>query len=207
MRTKGKIVSWNDAKGFGFIAPNSGGRQVFVHIKAFSNRGRRPETDQLVTYVLSTDKRGRPCASNATLAGDRLPHQTKWNPHSLSTFVAPVFLVLIGTAAFASLIPPWVLALYLAASLCTFILYAVDKSAAQKGNWRTPENTLHLFALAGGWPGALLAQQTLRHKSRKQPFRILFWMTVIVNCGVLTWGFTPGGSDALQTLTSSVLLG
>ena len=48
MRRKGKITSWNDDKGFGFIAPVSGGRQVFVHVKAFENRTRRPGINQLV---------------------------------------------------------------------------------------------------------------------------------------------------------------
>jgi cold shock CspA family protein len=62
MRTKGKIASWNDKKGFGFITPDAGGKQVFIHIKAFSNRNRRPEINQLVTYALSANNQGRPCA-------------------------------------------------------------------------------------------------------------------------------------------------
>jgi len=62
MRTKGKITSWNDEKGFGFISPSSGDKQVFVHIKAFSNRSLRPEINQFVSYSLATDKHGRPYA-------------------------------------------------------------------------------------------------------------------------------------------------
>lgn len=38
MRTKGKITFWNDEKGYGFITPSAGLKQVFVHIRAFSNR-------------------------------------------------------------------------------------------------------------------------------------------------------------------------
>ena len=72
---------------------------------------------------------------------------------------------------------------YLFISLLTFVIYAKDKSAAEKGSWRIPENTLHFLALIGGWPGALLAQQVLRHKSKKQPFRVVFWITVLLNCG------------------------
>ena len=75
--------------------------------------------------------------------------------------------------------------IYLAVSLFTFIVYALDKSAAKAGRWRTPEKTLHILALIGGWPGALLAQQKLRHKSQKQPFRIIFWFTVAMNLAVL----------------------
>ncbi|WP_417910014.1 DUF1294 domain-containing protein [Candidatus Electronema sp. PJ] len=74
---------------------------------------------------------------------------------------------------------------YLLISLLTFVIYAKDKSAAAKGSWRIPENTLHFLALIGGWPGALLAQQVLRHKSKKQPFRFVFYLTVLLNCGLL----------------------
>ena len=41
-------------------------------------------------------------------------------------------------------------------------MYALDKSAAKKGGQRTPENTLHLLSLGGGWPGAMYAQQLLQ---------------------------------------------
>ena len=38
MRYQGKLVEWNDAKGFGFVLPNAGGRKIFVHLNAFSSR-------------------------------------------------------------------------------------------------------------------------------------------------------------------------
>lgn len=46
---------------------------------------------------------------------------------------------------------------------------------------------LHLLALIGGWPGALIAQRVFRHKSRKPSFRIVFLFTVVVNCAALLW--------------------
>ena len=159
MRTKGKLTTWNDEKGFGFITPNAGGKQVFIHIKAFGNRNRRPEINQVVTYELSSDGKGRPCAIKATLAGDRLPERVKRSNDSLLIIVAAFFLVIVGISVLTTKIPPLVLAIYILASLLTFIMYAVDKSAAQKGAWRTQESTLHLLSLAGGWPGALAAQQ------------------------------------------------
>jgi uncharacterized membrane protein YsdA (DUF1294 family) len=85
------------------------------------------------------------------------------------------------------------LAGYVLISLLTLIVYAVDKSAARKGGRRVRERTLHLMALTGGWPGALIAQRLLRHKSRKQPFRAVFWLTVVLNCAVCMWLLTPYG--------------
>jgi uncharacterized membrane protein YsdA (DUF1294 family) len=75
--------------------------------------------------------------------------------------------------------------MYLLLSVICFFAYAADKSAARRGQRRTPESRLLLLGLLGGWPGALLAQQFLRHKTRKQPFRTLFWCTVAVNLSLL----------------------
>ena len=54
--------------------------------------------------------------------------------------------------------------------------------------------------VAGGWPGALIAQQTLRHKSKKTSFIIVLWATVIINGVALAWAITPGGRIAVQGL-------
>ena len=78
---------------------------------------------------------------------------------------------------------PTVLLAYLGLSLLAFLAYALDKSAAISGRRRIAEQTLHVFALAGGWPGALFAQQFLRHKTSKQSFVYAFWFTVLVNVG------------------------
>jgi uncharacterized membrane protein YsdA (DUF1294 family) len=55
----------------------------------------------------------------------------------------------------------------------TFAAFALDKAAAESSRRRTPERTLLLLAGIGGSLGALLAQQVLRHKTRKQPFRAI----------------------------------
>lgn len=83
---------------------------------------------------------------------------------------------------------------YLGLSLLTLLVYARDKAAARSGAWRTPENTLHMLALLGGWPGAWYAQRRLRHKLRKQRFRALFWMTALLNLAALGYLFLPYGS-------------
>ncbi|WP_040500587.1 DUF1294 domain-containing protein, partial [Ideonella sp. B508-1] len=64
--------------------------------------------------------------------------------------------------------------------------------------WRTPESTLHWMGLLCGWPGALLAQQVLRHKTSKTSFIVVFWLTVLVN--VVGFVALHAGVDGLQTL-------
>jgi uncharacterized membrane protein YsdA (DUF1294 family) len=58
-------------------------------------------------------------------------------------------------------------------NLLTFGAFALDKAAAENRRRRTPEITLLSLALVGGSLGALTAQQLLRHKTRKQPFRAI----------------------------------
>jgi uncharacterized membrane protein YsdA (DUF1294 family) len=79
------------------------------------------------------------------------------------------------------------LSAYVVLSIITFVAYGLDKSAAERGRWRTPESTLHLLSLAGGWPGALVGQRVFRHKTRKQPFRTIFWVTVAANITAIAW--------------------
>jgi uncharacterized membrane protein YsdA (DUF1294 family) len=70
-------------------------------------------------------------------------------------------------------------------SVITFCAYGLDKFRVQKGLWRIPEKVLHILELCCGWPGALLAQRLLRHKSYKGSFRIVFWAMVVFNVGLL----------------------
>lgn len=86
---------------------------------------------------------------------------------------APMRLVLLAGLAYGLM------------SLITYAVYAVDKAAARQGRRRVPERMLHIFALLGGWPGALLAQQHLRHKSSKTRFLALFWLTVLIHMAVV----------------------
>jgi len=108
--------------------------------------------------------------------------------------IATLFLAIICGLAAGGTLPIGVPALYLAASIAAAIAYGTDKSAAQRGAWRTPETTLHVLALMGGWPGALVAQRVFRHKSRKPSFLFAFWATVALNCGALVWLWWMGGS-------------
>ena len=102
-----------------------------------------------------------------------------------------VIVMVFGTGLAAAMLawrlPLWVGALYAALSLLCFAAYSLDKAAARSGARRTRESTLLLMGLAGGWPGAVLAQQWLRHKNAKAAFQWRFWTTVCANAGLCAW--------------------
>ncbi len=200
MRHKGKITSWKGNKGFGFIAPLDGGHKVFVHISAFKNRSHRPDIGEVVTYTVTKDAQGRTQAVNATLPGDKLPKMSAKRPSRIPASFACLFLIVVGISVFATGLPFIILGAYLFISTVTYFAYAIDKSSAQAGHWRISETALQLLALVGGWPGALLAQQILRHKSRKGSFRVVLWIAVLLNCAALAWLHTDEGRTFLQRL-------
>ncbi len=70
-------------------------------------------------------------------------------------------------------------------NVVTYVLYWLDKRAAVNGSWRIPESTLLLTGLAGGTPAALMAQQRLRHKTKKLSFRLKFLAVTAIQVGVL----------------------
>jgi uncharacterized membrane protein YsdA (DUF1294 family) len=75
----------------------------------------------------------------------------------------------------------------LAVNGLTFAMFALDKRAAERGAWRVPERRLLILAVFGGAPGALCAQQTLRHKTKKEPFRTSLWAISATQAGLLAW--------------------
>lgn len=202
MRHQGKITTWKDDQGFGFITPNLGGPEVFAHIKSFTKRQQRPEVGQIVTYEQVRDARGRLQATRIDFVGSsRKTRATKTTgPSRLPLAIAGIFLAFVALSALTGKLPLAVLGLYAGASAAAFIAYAADKSAARDDRWRTKENTLHLLALIGGWPGALVAQNRLRHKTSKASFLAVFWTTVLLNCGALGLLSRPAGASALKAL-------
>ncbi len=200
MRYQGRITTWKDEKGFGFITPMDGGEQVFVHISSFSNRRRRPNGEEFVSYELTRDAKGRAQANAVAYVGDWDMPSAPRGRSNIPPILAVCFLVFVVVVVVAGRLPVAVLALYLVMSIVAFVAYAFDKSAASRGKWRVQESTLHLFALLGGWPGALAAQRLLRHKSAKVSFQAMFWVTVVLNCGGLGWLLSPAGARTLRSI-------
>lgn len=91
-----------------------------------------------------------------------------------------------------------VLSVYVVMSVVTFIVFAWDKRAAERGRRRVPEARLHLLELLGGWPGGLIGQVALRHKHRKLKYMAVFWLIVVLHAaGWMLWlrlgHVAPGG--------------
>ncbi|MFO0888602.1 MAG: cold shock and DUF1294 domain-containing protein [Isosphaeraceae bacterium] len=201
MRRSGTIRTWKDDEGYGFIVPEGGGPDVFVHISAFGGRGkgRRPVAGDLVTFELSTDKRARPRAQDVTFGDEGVVTRALDHRGTVPIVVGLAYLGLLAVAAGFGRLPWLVPILVLGMSAAAFVIYAVDKSAARNGRRRVPESTLHTLSLLGGWPGAMLAQQTLRHKSSKTSFRLVYWATVALNVLAVLALTVPTARHALLT--------
>lgn len=214
---KGCLRQWNEEKGFGFIKPELGGADVFVHASAVFG-AKRLSQGQTLLYLCAPDERGRLKATHVRVAGElaidnpdirraprtvkatakpRAPRvsgsspklRTKHQPSARSNAGIKVY----GVALVFSLLPflgcvqaykaghSWPAYGYLLMSLFAFMAYWKDKRSAQQGEWRTPENTLHVLELLGGWAGAWLARQWLRHKTNKASFLATSRFVVLIH--------------------------
>jgi len=117
----------------------------------------------------------------------RRPAAAPYRFDATSALVLAAFALGYAVVALVRGLPLWTHLLYAGASVLCFVLYAVDKGAARAGRDRIPESTLLGLGLVGGWPGALVAQQALRHKTVKRAFRIRFWLSVVANVAIFAW--------------------
>ncbi|QQG65673.1 DUF1294 domain-containing protein [Desulfobulbus oligotrophicus] len=186
MKYAGKITEWNDDRGFGFIEPKGGGNRVFVHISNVKSRSRRPIIEDPVTYSMVKDSQGRLQATRVSLAAAQRISGSQvffWLRITLGFFA----LVLVALASALHKLPLIIAGSYFLCSLISFLAYTGDKRAAKRGAWRTPESTLHLLDFLGGWPGGIIAQQILHHKTVKGSFQFVFWLSVLANIGGVWW--------------------
>lgn len=201
MRFEGSLTSWNDERGFGYIESTQGGEPIFVHITAWPRGSSRPRLKQAVSFEVELGPKGKRARNVQLCPARRAPKRSartsraQWGTATL--FAIPAFLLVYALVAVFWKPAHWVAMLYLMASVAAFVVYAADKSAAARGAWRVSEKTLHLLSIVGGWPGALLAQQLLRHKSTKPMFRQVFWATVALNVLGLLMFASPWGRELL----------
>lgn len=170
----GTIIEWQADKGYGFVA-HQGGR-VFLHIKDFAERHKRPTVGDQIRFVFGRDAKGRSCATRAA-------HVRDGGRFTISHLLFLLgLLVLPGVAAYHLPMHRGVFCGYaMCLSFFTYAMYAHDKHLARTRTWRLPEAALHFFEILGGWPGAFIAQRYIRHKSAKPSFQITFWLIVLLH--------------------------
>ncbi|WP_035992038.1 DUF1294 domain-containing protein [Leptolyngbya sp. KIOST-1] len=196
----GKLITWKDDRGFGFVQPDDGSKDVFLHISELRDATRRPRQNDTIYYYSAIQPNGKTRAVNAFIAGARQRSPKAgavWGSgptQSLARFPL-VELLLLSIVPFAGVAQvawlmgnPLPLLLYPLMSIVTYALYADDKKRARQNAWRTTEGTLHICELLGGWPGGFVAQQVLRHKSQKKTYQAEFWAIVAAHhVGWLVW--------------------
>ncbi len=197
---RGRVTDWKDDRGFGFIEPEAGGERVFFHISGVARGAPRPSTGATVSFELGRSADGKLRATNVGPAGFAAVSNNLTSKRVVLSVAALLvlpglwWLVVLGKAPIQMF---WVFA---GMSAVAFVLYGLDKWAAKRNAQRTPENTLQLCALLGGWPGALLAQQIFRHKSSKRSFQVVFWSMVVINCGALGFFLSERGNALVNQL-------
>jgi uncharacterized membrane protein YsdA (DUF1294 family)/cold shock CspA family protein len=201
MRDQGRLVEWFDDKGYGFIQPNDASKdRVFLHIKDFARQGPRPIVGCALEYTVLLDGEGRFRAQQvmylkASQTQKILPkpknvnvQQQKLKPMQIACVG---YILALAVFTLLGLLSGMVLLFISIINAMTYWLYAQDKEAALLGNRRVPEQTLHILSFLGGWPTAWLAQEKMRHKTQKQPFRKIYFCTIALNILLILWLISP----------------
>ena len=202
MRDQGRLVEWFDEKGYGFIQPDDAEKErVFLHIKDFARPGPRPIIGCALEYLVILDERGRFRAQQVTYLKASQTRKASKSTKTESSFQAKpwsamqmgivFYFVLMGIMSFMHVLPAYTLLFILMMNVLSYWLYSQDKEAAQLGNRRVPEQTLHIVSFLGGWPAAWWAQQKLRHKTQKQPFRKIYFCTIFLHLLLILWLISP----------------
>lgn len=196
MKHQAVITKWSKKKGFGFIQAKDSRKQYFAHISEFNRYPKTKLVGKRVSYRLTKDKNGRDCACEIEVLHSRAKKTLNAGLWLVGLFIVCGLSFFYYHRYASNPLPYW----YVLLSIVSYYCYAKDKKSAQFDNWRVSEKKLHLVSLLGGWPGALLAQKKLRHKTVKRSFQRVYWLTVIANCSLIAWAYTSAGKSYLNPL-------
>lgn len=207
IKKMGTVVEWNDERGFGFIAPDDGGRNAFLHVTGLTRESRRPVVGDIFFYTLSSDAKGRPRAIEAysTMRPERRNASFSYESGRLLGYCSILGLIIVATLVlmFQNCLCGILLGT-LINSLLTMKCYISDKYFAQQKIWRLPEKFLHSWELFWGWPGAFFAQRKFRHKNAKVRYQITFWLCVILNCIASYWLISHVSNGQLRQISDYI---
>ena len=105
---KGVLKTWKEDRGFGFIKPDDGGKDIFIHISSLKGVSRRPITGDVIYYQIAKDNRGKYKAVNAQIegitiledkSGDLLKTSSS-KKRTIAITVAVGLLIIIAVAVF-----------------------------------------------------------------------------------------------------------
>jgi cold shock CspA family protein len=99
MEQQGRLTQWNDARGFGFISPQSKGPRIFVHISQFQERNRRPCLNELLTYTIGQDEQGRLLAKEVRYQQHSQPQTVSNKSFWAALPIKAALLILLGLVA------------------------------------------------------------------------------------------------------------
>ncbi len=167
---KGIVINYDLKKGFGFIKSKECDEGVFFHINDVKNAD-AVDIGQSVEFKHRNSFKG-PKAVSITAGKKHL------SPSILFLSISLFIIAVIGYALFYVFNLSYLLTYLIAVNITTFGMYGYDKSISDKDKLRVPEIVLHLLALGGGSPTAILSQKFFRHKTIKRAFQLTFWVIV-----------------------------
>tara|TARA_Y100001956_G_C4119404_1_gene186588 strand:+ start:565 stop:1170 length:606 start_codon:yes stop_codon:yes gene_type:complete len=192
MAIQGTISEWNHHKGYGYIAVDDQEAQVRFDLFDFEAFGHPPRLRDRVQFRLAKDDQGE----------IKAVHVERQFVFSFPLAVAIWFVSTMVASVFLLNFPPIALVTAITFSTITYLVYAVDKQAQHTGGVQIPNIAFYVLNLCGGWPGALFAQSIMHHKYTNLDFRLLFWLSTLINVGFYCWTLTYEGSLALASVIS-----
>ncbi len=181
MKRTGTILKYNQDRGYGFIAPDSGTGDLFFHVSAISGDRTGIMPGEAIHFEVGLGTNGRIQAKRVL----RTPTRRRRGAFPKSILPPTVFILGLVALALWAGAPWWAFAPHAFMPVLSFRAYWADKERAVQGRQRTPEAELHMLDLLGGWPGGMLARQWFRHKNRKVSFRIE--SALIIAFHVIAW--------------------